>query len=82
MIIQPQPDGVRAARRWSARSAGPVGVTATGALWALKEQQAGDAPQTWADVSIASELIGYRPTTSFQQGVTSFYDWWQSSKTL
>ena len=69
------PDVARVARRWSARSAGPVGVTEAGALWALKEQQPGDVPQTWADVVKAGELFGYKPAVSFQDGVAEFYKW-------
>lgn len=82
-------DEARVARRWSARSAGPAGVTAAGALWALKEQevvgkkaiinrlpqQPGDVPQTWADVTKAGELFGYKPTTTFKQGVEKFVAW-------
>jgi nucleoside-diphosphate-sugar epimerase len=80
MIIDRQPDEERRARRWSARRAGPAGVTEAGALWALKEQQPGDVPQTWADVSHAGELFDYKPTTSFKKGVTAFYEWWKSNK--
>lgn len=72
---------------------GPAGVTETGALRALMEQevigkkasidrqaeQPGDVPQTWADVSKAKELLGYEPTTSFKEGVAAFYDWWSKS---
>ena len=82
-------DVARVARRWSARSAGPKGVTAAGALWALKEQevvdkkaiidrqseQPGDVPQTWADVSKANKLFGYKPSITFKQGVESFVKW-------
>jgi UDP-glucuronate 4-epimerase len=64
-------------------------VTAAGALWALKEQyvvgkkaeinrlpeQPGDVPQTWADVTKAGELFGYKPTTTFKQGVEKFVKW-------
>jgi len=41
-------------------------------------QQPGDVPQTWADVSKAGVLFGYKPTTSFNDGVERFYDWWKS----
>ena len=82
-------DEARVARRWSARSAGPAGVTAAGALWALKEQevvgkkaeinrlpeQPGDVPQTWANVSKAKELFGYEPKTSFREGIKRFVEW-------
>jgi UDP-glucuronate 4-epimerase len=40
-------------------------------------QQPGDVPQTWANVAQAKELLSYQPTTSFKQGVTEFYNWWQ-----
>ena len=82
-------DVARVARRWSARSAGPEGVTAAGALWASKEQtvvgktaiinrlpqQPGDVPQTWADVTKANKLFGYKPTITFKQGVEKFVEW-------
>lgn len=76
---------------WSARSAGPEGVTAAGAPWALMEhevvgkkaiidrqpQHPGDVPQTWANVSRAKEFFGYEPTTTFKNGVEKFYEWWK-----
>lgn len=34
--------------------------------------QAGDVPQTWADVSKAGALLGYAPTTPYQEGVRKF----------
>jgi len=40
-------------------------------------QQPGDVPQTWADVSKASKLFGYKPTITFKEGVGKFYDWWK-----
>ena len=82
MIIDRQPDVARGARRWSARSAGPAGVTAAGALWALKEQQRGDVPQAWADVSQANELIGYKPATTFKGGIAKFYDLWKARQSF
>jgi UDP-glucuronate 4-epimerase len=38
-------------------------------------QQPGDVPQTWADVTKAGELFGYKPTITFKEGVTAFYQW-------
>lgn len=38
-------------------------------------QQPGDVPQTWADVTKAGRLFGYKPTISFKDGVTEFYKW-------
>ncbi|MDB4345888.1 GDP-mannose 4,6-dehydratase [bacterium] len=37
--------------------------------------QPGDVPQTWADVSKAGKLFGYKPTTTFKQGVEKFVQW-------
>jgi len=62
----------RGVRRWSARSTGPVGVTATGALWALKEQQPGDVPQTWADIRFAKQYFNYSPVITFKEGFEAF----------
>ncbi len=38
-------------------------------------EQPGDVPQTWADVSKAEKLLGYKPTTSFKDGVEQFIKW-------
>ena len=38
-------------------------------------EQPGDVPQTWADVSKAGKLFGYKPTISFKDGVSEFYKW-------
>lgn len=37
--------------------------------------QAGDVPQTWADIGKARRLLGYRPSTSLADGLTAFADW-------
>jgi UDP-glucuronate 4-epimerase len=38
-------------------------------------EQPGDVPQTWASVDKASRLLGYRPSTSFSEGVDRFVAW-------
>jgi UDP-glucuronate 4-epimerase len=38
-------------------------------------QQPGDVPLTWADVSLAKQLLGYSPTTSLEQGLEEFVRW-------
>ncbi|MCL4153326.1 UNVERIFIED_CONTAM: hypothetical protein GTU68_005535, partial [Idotea baltica] len=38
-------------------------------------QQPGDVPQTFADVSKATELFGYKPTTDFRSGIEAFKQW-------
>ena len=39
--------------------------------------QTGDVPATWADASLLSELIGYRPMTPFREGVKRFVAWYR-----
>ena len=38
--------------------------------------QAGDVPQTWADVS-EIEQLGYKSTTEIKKGVAKFVAWFQ-----
>ena len=38
-------------------------------------EQPGDVPKTWADVSKAKKLFGYKPTITFIDGATVFYSW-------
>ncbi len=37
--------------------------------------QPGDVPQTWADISKASALLGYSPSTPLTEGLRIFIDW-------
>lgn len=37
--------------------------------------QPGDVPHTWADITRARELLGYAPSTSFEEGVRLFAAW-------
>ena len=37
--------------------------------------QPGDVPLTWADVSLANQLLGYQPVTSLGQGLSAFVRW-------
>jgi len=41
----------------------------------LLPPQPGDVPATYADVSRAREIIGWEPTTPFDQGLARFVDW-------
>jgi UDP-glucuronate 4-epimerase len=38
----------------------------------------GDMPQTYADISKASRLLSYRPTTLIEDGIPRFVSWFQS----
>jgi len=37
--------------------------------------QPGDVPQTWADISRARERLGWRPATSFPEGIREYVRW-------
>lgn len=41
----------------------------------LLPDQPGDVPQTFADVSKAGELLGYRPGTPLEEGITRYVEW-------
>jgi UDP-glucuronate 4-epimerase len=38
--------------------------------------QAGDVPDTWADVEDLVNDVGYRPATPVEVGVARFVDWY------
>ena len=57
-------------------------VVGEGAIINRLQQQPGDVPQTWADVTKAGELFGYKPSISFQDGVTEFYKWQKARSSL
>ena len=38
--------------------------------------QAGDVPQTWADIS-EIEKLGYKSTVSIEEGVKEFVNWFK-----
>lgn len=42
----------------------------------LLPMQAGDVPDTWADVEALVDDIGYRPETGIEEGVRNFVDWY------
>jgi UDP-glucuronate 4-epimerase len=39
-------------------------------------EQAGDVPQTWADIDKARRLLRYVPRTSFDEGIRQFTAWY------
>ncbi len=39
--------------------------------------QTGDVPATWADASLLANLTGYKPQTSFRDGVARFVSWYR-----
>lgn len=42
----------------------------------LLPMQAGDVPNTWADVHDLADIVGYRPATPVEEGVRRFVDWY------
>lgn len=44
-----------------------------------KPLQPGDVPLTWADVSKAGRLLGYRPSTSIEDGLKRFVTWYRTA---
>ncbi len=42
-----------------------------------KPMQPGDVDRTFADVSKAAQLLDYHPTTTFEDGVREFVDWYK-----
>ena len=42
--------------------------------------QPGDVPTTYANISKSKELLGYNPTTSIQDGIPKFVEWFQGSQ--
>lgn len=44
----------------------------------FQPMQAGDVPQTYADITAISGDLGYAPTTSIEQGVPRFVEWYRA----
>jgi UDP-glucuronate 4-epimerase len=42
--------------------------------------QAGDVPQTFANIAKARDLLGFEPRTTLAQGLTQFADWMRDAK--
>lgn len=45
-------------------------------------EQPGDVPHTYADVSKAQRLLGYKPATALKTGLSLFYNWFLQHKEL
>ena len=39
--------------------------------------QAGDVPDTYADVDLLIEDVGYKPATRVEDGIARFVEWYQ-----
>jgi UDP-glucuronate 4-epimerase len=47
------------------------------AIMDLQPMQPGDVPETFADITASTRDLGYRPTTSIEQGIPKFADWYR-----
>ncbi|HNP08719.1 MAG TPA: NAD-dependent epimerase [Cyclobacteriaceae bacterium] len=39
--------------------------------------QPGDVPETYADIEALENAVGFRPSTSFKEGISNFVDWYR-----
>ena len=53
-------------------------VTGKKAVIDWQPAQAGDVPLTFADVSKAEKLLGYKPKTKLEDGIKKFVEWYKS----
>jgi UDP-glucuronate 4-epimerase len=44
----------------------------------FKPMQAGDVHETYADISLAKEKLGYQPETDIAKGIESFVEWYRN----
>ena len=43
----------------------------------MQPMQAGDVPVTYADISSIDNLVGFKPTTSIEEGILKFVNWYK-----
>ena len=53
-------------------------ITGKKAILERHPPQPGDVPLTWADISKASRLLGYRPATRLDEGLKQFVAWYRA----
>jgi nucleoside-diphosphate-sugar epimerase len=46
----------------------------------FKPRHPADVLATWADIGKAERLLGWRPQSSFEQGVAQLVDWYQDNR--
>jgi UDP-glucuronate 4-epimerase len=54
----------------------------TAAKLDFKPEQPGDVPQTWADLSKAATLLGYKPAVALADGLVYFAEWLTAGNAL
>ncbi len=55
-------------------------VTGKQAQVIYQEIPTGDVTQTWADITKAQQLLHYHPSTSLEQGLQKFVDWYRQHR--
>jgi UDP-glucuronate 4-epimerase len=55
-------------------------ITRCKAILDRRPLQPGDVPLTWADISKAGRILGYRPRIRFEEGLEKFVDWYRSNR--
>ncbi len=54
-------------------------ATGKKAIIQREASQQGDVPLTWADISKAGRLLGYRPQTTLEEGLKKFVAWYRGA---
>jgi UDP-glucuronate 4-epimerase len=57
-------------------------ATGKKALRDPKPLQLGDVPLTWAEISKAERLLGYRPATPLAEGLLKFVRWYRAADSV
>jgi UDP-glucuronate 4-epimerase len=55
-------------------------LTGRRAIIEHKAVHSADAPRTWADITVARELLGWSPTVSLEEGVRALVDWYLENR--
>ena len=48
------------------------------AIKVFEPMQAGDVPRTFADIDALGNAVGYQPSTSIEEGIQKFVDWYRT----
>jgi len=54
------------------------GATGKKATIEVQDEQPGDVPRTYADISKSHKLLGYQPQTTIQEGIKKYVAWYCS----
>ena len=46
----------------------------------MQPMQAGDVPTTYADIKRINTLVKFKPTTSIEDGILRFVNWYRSER--